>query len=131
RTLPLACASCYTSSAPLSKDRLPIRPATVGTIRRAMRVVLNQHAAFGPRTGIGHYTGQLLHCLRELTEPGEIDARPGSWLNGLRQFFVRHSRSALPGPSGVTWRGRLNEGAARLLRAGWRTLMTFYFRRVT
>ena len=29
-----------------------------------MRVVVNQLAALGQKTGVGHYTSQLLRCLR-------------------------------------------------------------------
>ena len=32
-----------------------------------MRVVVNRLAAVGQKTGIGHYTAQLLRCLHELT----------------------------------------------------------------
>src|SRR5262249_38494790 len=95
-----------------------------------MRVVLNQHAAFGPRTGIGHYTGQLLRCLRELTEPGEIDARPGPWLNGFRHLLTRPSR---PGTSLAKTPARATRGLASatttLLRPCWQALMRLSFRR--
>ena len=53
--LPLtpACASCYTSSAPACRTDFQSVLRQPGRTGRAMRVVLNQHAAFGPRTGIG------------------------------------------------------------------------------
>jgi glycosyltransferase involved in cell wall biosynthesis len=96
-----------------------------------MRVVLNQHAAFGRRTGIGHYTSQLLSCLHQLTEPGEIDARPGAWLNGLRHLFARQGRPAAPSPGTVPRRRKgLKARAAALLRPCGRALLRLYFRRV-
>jgi len=96
-----------------------------------MRVVLNQHAAFGPRTGIGHYTSQLLSCLHELTEPGEIDARPGPWLNGLRHLFARQGRPAAPSPGAAPRRRTgLKARAVALLRPCGRALLRLYFRRI-
>ena len=34
-------------------------------LEKTMRVVVNQLAALGRRTGIGHYTAELLRCLGE------------------------------------------------------------------
>ncbi len=41
-----------------------------------MRVVVNRLAALGVKTGIGHYTTQLLGCLAEQARPGEVEAFP-------------------------------------------------------
>jgi alpha-1,3-rhamnosyl/mannosyltransferase len=41
-----------------------------------MRVVVNQLVALGRKTGIGHYTGQLVRNLQALTTQDEIDCFP-------------------------------------------------------
>ena len=45
-----------------------------------MRVIVNELSALKPKAGIGHYTAELLRCLR--THPGEdqIDGFPAGWL---------------------------------------------------
>ena len=54
-----------------------------------MRVVVNQLAALGQKTGIGHYTSQLLRCLRALATPDELLAFPEGWLRRARETFTR------------------------------------------
>lgn len=54
-----------------------------------MRVVVNHLAALGQRTGIGHYTVQLLRCLRAQASPGEIATFPEGWLRQARALGVR------------------------------------------
>ena len=49
-----------------------------------MRVVVNQLAALGLRTGIGHYTMELLRCLRDQTICQEIHSFPEGWVRRLR-----------------------------------------------
>ena len=41
-----------------------------------MRVVVNQIAGLGQKTGIGHYTAELLRCMREQAAGDEIDDYP-------------------------------------------------------
>jgi len=45
-----------------------------------MRVVVNQVEALKQKTGIGHYTHQLLRCLRAQTGDDQIDAFPTGWV---------------------------------------------------
>jgi alpha-1,3-rhamnosyl/mannosyltransferase len=59
-----------------------------------MRVLVNGLAAAGPKTGIGHYTAQLLRCLREQVTPGEIVTFPSRWLCRARSLWS-HVRSRL------------------------------------
>jgi glycosyltransferase involved in cell wall biosynthesis len=88
-----------------------------------MRVVINGSMALGPRTGIGHYTAELLRCLHEQA-PGSVAAFPQGWLRRAaragaraRAALVRtNSPSADPAPSGL--RGRL-QGCARTLTRCW------------
>jgi alpha-1,3-rhamnosyl/mannosyltransferase len=49
-----------------------------------MRVVMNQQAALGLKTGIGHYTTELLRCLRAQAGADEIEAYPEGLARRLR-----------------------------------------------
>jgi alpha-1,3-rhamnosyl/mannosyltransferase len=62
-----------------------------------MRVVVNQLPALGARTGIGHYTVQLLRCLREQAGTDIIESFPEGWLRGARETFSQ-MRPYLEGP---------------------------------
>ena len=52
-----------------------------------MRVVLNQLAALGHKTGIGHYTTELLRCLRQQCGYDEIADYPTGWVRRLARTF--------------------------------------------
>src|SRR6266849_2221624 len=52
-----------------------------------MRVVVNQLAGLGPKTGIGHYTAELLRCLREQATADEIEDYPTGWLRRAGRTF--------------------------------------------
>jgi alpha-1,3-rhamnosyl/mannosyltransferase len=54
-----------------------------------MRVVVNQQAALGLKTGIGHYTIQLLHALRAQPGHHQIDAFPEGWMWQAGQMWSR------------------------------------------
>jgi alpha-1,3-rhamnosyl/mannosyltransferase len=54
-----------------------------------MRVLVNQLAAIGQRTGVGHYTAQLLRCLRDQAQGDEIDACPQGWMWLVTQAWTR------------------------------------------
>jgi glycosyltransferase involved in cell wall biosynthesis len=104
-----------------------------------MRVLVNGLAAAGPMTGIGHYTTQLLRCLRQLTDAEEIHSFPNRWLCQARSVWSR-VRSQLerggtppaPTPANGTgnasrelgWRGR----AMRSLRNSGQWLLARNFR---
>jgi alpha-1,3-rhamnosyl/mannosyltransferase len=45
-----------------------------------MRVLVNQLSALSQRTGIGHYTSQLLRCLQANAGMDVVDAFPNQWL---------------------------------------------------
>lgn len=59
-----------------------------------MRVVVNQLVALRQKTGIGHYTAQLLRCLQEQAGEDEIDAFPTGWLARLTQGLVPSGAAA-------------------------------------
>jgi len=86
-----------------------------------MRVLVNGLLASGARTGIGHYTAQLLRCLRAQADGAEIVVFPGRWLRrvraiaaGVRACLVRRGRPRGQARSSPGWRSRL----AGMLR-GW------------
>jgi alpha-1,3-rhamnosyl/mannosyltransferase len=66
-----------------------------------MRVLVNSLTAAGVRTGIGHYTHELLRCLRGLAGPGEITTFPGPLLRGARALAGR-AQTWLPRRRGGT-----------------------------
>src|SRR5262245_32906526 len=49
-----------------------------------VRVVVNQSVTLSPKTGIGHYTAELLRCLRRQGGEDEIAAFPNGWMRRLR-----------------------------------------------
>src|SRR5690349_5288360 len=54
-----------------------------------MRVIYNQFAALGPRTGIGHYTAELFTALRSLCKPGQVEGFPRGWFSAARRMGVK------------------------------------------
>jgi alpha-1,3-rhamnosyl/mannosyltransferase len=48
-----------------------------------MRVILNEWSAAGQKTGIGHYTAELIAHLRELPGTHTVATFPPPWLRGL------------------------------------------------
>jgi glycosyltransferase involved in cell wall biosynthesis len=102
-----------------------------------MRVIVSRMAALGQKTGIGHYTTQLLRCLHEQTHPGEIAEYPEGWLLRLRQAFMP-GRTAPPGARGrLSLLGRVRSAfrvpasAMHLVRRLGRGFMARHFRTVT
>jgi alpha-1,3-rhamnosyl/mannosyltransferase len=84
-----------------------------------MRVVVNQLPALGVRTGIGHYTVQLLRCLREQAGDDVIEGFPEGCVAWLREGCAR-LRPYLDGSrsKGIS---QQTPGAARRSQKSWRT----------
>jgi alpha-1,3-rhamnosyl/mannosyltransferase len=79
-----------------------------------MRVVVNRQPALGARTGIGHYTAELLSALEQQAGPEEIHAYPTGWVWRLHARLAGGStpRSTTPATSrgwrpGFGWVRRL------------------------
>jgi alpha-1,3-rhamnosyl/mannosyltransferase len=101
-----------------------------------MRVVVNQLAALGLKTGIGHYAVELLRCLRDQAGEDQIDGFPQGWLRHVRErcarvrpYLDRGSSVTQPGPPGkrpllATVRGVVMGG----VRRGGRAFLAHYFR---
>src|SRR5437667_279310 len=54
-----------------------------------MRVIVNQLVALGQRTGIGHYTAQLLRCLPAQAAGDVIDRYPTGWIRRAARMYAR------------------------------------------
>ena len=63
-----------------------------------MRVLVNQQAVFGARTGIGHYVRELLRGLQGLAGADAIDAYPTGLLGRTSRWAARFTR---PRDSGI------------------------------
>jgi alpha-1,3-rhamnosyl/mannosyltransferase len=99
-----------------------------------MRVVVNRGTALGLRTGIGHYTAELLRCLHEQTAPGEIEEFPRGWLGRAGAACAR-TRPRLEAHAAHKGGRRsalaaLRGAAMHWLREGSRALTAAYFRAV-
>jgi alpha-1,3-rhamnosyl/mannosyltransferase len=85
-----------------------------------MRIIINQLLALGPRTGIGHYTAELIRCLRGLTDE-PIDTFP----LGLQKRFIQTVAGArarwlartIGGSAERSWWEPVRNAAMNLLRS--------------
>jgi glycosyltransferase involved in cell wall biosynthesis len=75
-----------------------------------MRVMVNQSTALGAKTGIGHYTRELLHGMRALAPSDTFDVFPPDWWSAFRALgsYLRSSKGA--GEKAIrSWRSSLSE----------------------
>jgi glycosyltransferase involved in cell wall biosynthesis len=101
-----------------------------------MRVLLNALSTSGAKTGVGHYTAELIRCLRAQTSPGEIDCFPRGWVRQARSLWagVRPwiERAAPPAPdqstAGPDSRPAPRAGVLPYLRAWGQDLLRGHFR---
>src|SRR5262249_44887275 len=88
-----------------------------------MRVVLNQLSAAGLRTGVGHYTSELLRCLRRQAGRDRVAAFPDGLVWELRR------RVAGPNLGGAAPAGRSMKARALTTVRHWaRSLIEWHFR---
>jgi alpha-1,3-rhamnosyl/mannosyltransferase len=105
-----------------------------------MRVLVNGLAASGSMTGIGHYTAQLLRCLRQQMAPEEIGVFPNRLMCHARSLWagvrsrVEHGQtSSTTSPTSTStaippsWRGR----TMRSLRSSGQWLLARHFQAVS
>jgi alpha-1,3-rhamnosyl/mannosyltransferase len=102
-----------------------------------MRVILNYLAASeSARTGIGHYTAELLRSLRQQARETIIDTFPGPWGQGVQAAWMRFRRPRMPAPSISTisappsLRARLRQRLFLGLRTSGRVLRRALFRQM-
>jgi alpha-1,3-rhamnosyl/mannosyltransferase len=97
-----------------------------------MRVVVNQMSALGQKTGIGHYTSELLRCLRAQAGEDRIDAFPDGWPADLLRRCARLRPSGEPcraAQGGTAPRPSLRGRALGWLRRAGRACLARGFRR--
>jgi glycosyltransferase involved in cell wall biosynthesis len=58
-------------------------------LESAMRVLVNGTSALGGKTGVGHYTAQLLRCLRAQAPHDLIESFPSPWVRKPRALWQR------------------------------------------
>lgn len=103
-----------------------------------MRVVVNRLAALGMKTGIGHYTLELIRCLRQQAHPDVIAAYPRGWVRRAREvcaqarpYFEGRKQPAPAGtPRADSLLTSLKRSALDYARQGNRIFMTYHFRDV-
>jgi alpha-1,3-rhamnosyl/mannosyltransferase len=103
-----------------------------------MRVVVNQLPALGVKTGIGHYTVQLMRCLRAQAAADIIEAYPLGWVRKIRRtctdvrpWLEGKGETQVETAQGPNGHPRLRNFAVQQLRQFGRTLMAKHFRLVT
>jgi glycosyltransferase involved in cell wall biosynthesis len=95
-----------------------------------MRIIVNYLAAAeSARTGVGHYTAELLRCLRQQAGEDVIDTFPGPWGQRMHAAWTHYRRERMPKPGGtlvgdrrVSLRQRLFHGLRACGRASRRFL---------
>jgi alpha-1,3-rhamnosyl/mannosyltransferase len=96
-----------------------------------MRVLVNQLPALGQKTGVGHYTSQLLRCFRGRNNGNQIDSFPTGWMREACRSFHR-TRALLnpaPGACGAFRRSRSwHRQVLQLMRRSGRAIVGRYFR---
>jgi len=96
-----------------------------------MRFLINQHAAFGARTGIGHYTRELLRALGELAGTDQIDVFPVGLLGRASRIAAKVSRprgAALAQPARPTLLRRCKQQVLAAARPVERMVLGQLFR---
>jgi alpha-1,3-rhamnosyl/mannosyltransferase len=72
-----------------------------------MRVVVNRQWTLGPRTGIGHYTAELLTNLAVLAG-NQVQAYPTGWMWKLLQGWTRANAGSNPTHRASSWTSKLS-----------------------
>lgn len=98
-----------------------------------MRILVNELQMLKQRTGIGHYTAELLRCLRAQAGSDRIDGFPGGWVRRATSgFFQAGTRVAQGSPTAAApgWLSRLKRRAFGLVRDGWQAYLERRFAQV-
>jgi glycosyltransferase involved in cell wall biosynthesis len=75
-----------------------------------MRILINQATALGAKTGIGHYTLQLLRALREVAPHDRFEVFPPDWWTAMRRLgkALRPSSGAQANVAGRSWKSAVS-----------------------
>jgi alpha-1,3-rhamnosyl/mannosyltransferase len=97
-----------------------------------MRVIVNELQMLKQKTGIGHYTAELLRCLRPLVGSGQVDGFPAGWLRALAGRSLRMNGKLAGQTSEVskTAKVSLRSRTVALLRDGFQAFLDDRFYRV-
>jgi alpha-1,3-rhamnosyl/mannosyltransferase len=106
--------------------------------QRVLRVIINQLATAGKKTGVGHYSAQLFRHLRAHAGPDQIAGYPGLGMRcvrnvwaGIYPYLEGGIRDIVEGNHALSrWRGRLRQSSLRTLRGWGRTIMARHVRQV-
>jgi alpha-1,3-rhamnosyl/mannosyltransferase len=91
-----------------------------------MRILINALLSHGPRSGVGHYTAELLRCLPGLLNPDEqVIARPRPWVGTLRRW-LRPAPPRSPRALGVAPRQGWRSGLTPWLKPLGRSLLRWH-----
>lgn len=98
-----------------------------------MKVIVNGLAALKQKSGVGHYTAELLRCFRAQATGDQIDVFPSGWLRLASSVLVgtgqREARSAAANGEAPRPRllSRLRSQAIQSLRTGFQTVRGWRF----
>ena len=84
-----------------------------------MRVLVNNLASSGAKTGIGHYTAQLLRCMQAQAPDDAIETFPGPWVARGREAW-RRLQSSSPSASARGPESRTPKSPAPRSRRNWK-----------
>ncbi|MBL8799030.1 MAG: glycosyltransferase family 4 protein [Planctomycetia bacterium] len=91
-----------------------------------MRVIVNELQSLKQRTGIGHYTAELLHWLPSLAGSECIEGFPTGWVRRATRLCFRAGGKVAQASAARTWRSKLT-GCAR---DRWQDFLNRRFRQV-
>lgn len=99
-----------------------------------MRVVINRTLTLGRKTGIGHYTAELLRAMQQQTAAGQIIGFPAGWFwivgQALtRPVLARGEKGSAGGGAGPSLLGRLKKKCAGAVRCAGQAYLRYALRR--
>lgn len=95
-----------------------------------MRVIVNELQGLKQRTGIGHYTAELLRCARHQAAGDVIDGFPGGWVRrASSRFFRAGGNLGQPGKQ-ANRLGKLKSAAVGMARDGWQGFLNRRFSQI-
>jgi alpha-1,3-rhamnosyl/mannosyltransferase len=84
-----------------------------------MRVLVNDLWARGTKTGIGHYTAQLVRALRASAADDRIESFPGPWITAAHRLAQRMRWHLQPEAMGKPVAGKTARSPGQNWRARW------------
>jgi glycosyltransferase involved in cell wall biosynthesis len=85
----------------------------------ALRVIVNELQGLKQRTGIGHYTAELIRCARLQAAGDVIDGFPGGWVRRATCGFFRASGNLGQPARRAKLVGKMKSAAVGMVRDGW------------